>query len=71
MATPKLQPVARFAYVDARLDGGIDEQEISVGANYYAFGHDVKLTGALRLFKVGDKDFDDDIRLDLGATLAF
>lgn len=71
MATPKVQPVARFAYVDARLENGIDEQEISVGANYYAFGHDVKLTGAVRLFKVGDNGFDDDVRLDLGANIGF
>lgn len=75
MLTPKIQGAARFAMVDAQTDfeGGSvpDQQEISVGGNYYAFGHDAKLAGAVRFNKVGDGSFTDAVLVEIGANVGF
>ncbi len=71
MVTPTVQASARYALVDAKLDATKDQQEISVGSNYYAFGHDAKLTGAVRLIKDGAAKFSDDLLFELGANVGF
>jgi hypothetical protein len=71
MFTRKIQAVARYALVDARLDPTKDQQEIAIGGNYYAFGHDGKLAAAVRLFKNGDAGFDDDVLVEIGANVGF
>jgi hypothetical protein len=75
MMTPKVQGAARFAMVDAQTDfegGSIDDQqEISVGGNYFAFGHDAKLAGAVRFIKSGDAKLADSILLEIGANIGF
>lgn len=71
MVTRCFQGAARYALVDARLDDDLDQQEISVGGNYYLFGHDAKLAGALRFIKTGDAGFDDGILVEIGANVGF
>ena len=71
MLTPKLQAVARYALVDARRDETKDQQEIAVTGNYYAFGHDAKLQGGVRLTKTGDGVFGDGVLVEIGANVGF
>lgn len=75
MVTPRFQGAARFAMVDAQTkfeDSAVkDQQEISVGGNYFAFGHDAKLAGAVRFIKSGDAKLTDSILLELGANIGF
>jgi hypothetical protein len=71
MVAPKLQAAARYALVDARLDDAKDQQEITIGGNYYAFGHDGKLAAAVRFIKTGDAGFDDGILVEIGANVGF
>ncbi len=71
MLTPKLQAVARYALVDARRDATKDQQEIAVIGNYYAFGHDAKLQGGVRLIKTGDAGFGDGVLVEIGANVGF
>lgn len=75
MLTPKLQAAARFALVDVRPDfesgSAADQQEITVGGTFYAFHHDAKLVGAMRLLKTGDGSFTDDMLFELGANVGW
>ncbi len=75
MAMPKLmQVVARYGLVsDLVADDKTarDQQEISVGANYFGYGHDAKLAGAVRLIKTGDAGFTDVILFELGTNIGF
>ena len=71
MVTPKVQAVARYALVDARRDDTKDQQEITLGGNYYAFGHDAKLAAALHFIKTGDAGFGDGIQLEVGMNVGF
>ena len=75
MMTPHVQGVARFALVDAQTDfegGSIkDQQEISVGGNYFGFGHDAKLAGAVRFIKSGDAKLTDSVLVELGCNIGF
>ncbi len=75
MVVPKqTQVVARYALVsDLVADDKTarDQQEISVGANYFGYGHDAKLAGALRLIKAGDGGFGDAIVFELGTNIGF
>ena len=48
MVTPKLEPFARYEYMYLQgtpAGSQNNVQEISIGANYYIYGHNVKLTG--------------------------
>ncbi len=75
MMTPHVQGVARFALVDAQTDfedGSVkDQQEISIGGNYFGFGHDAKLAGAVRFIKTGDAELTDSVLLEIGANIGF
>ncbi len=72
MIKPKhFQVAARYALIDDRMTGARDQQEISIGANYYAFAHDAKLAGAIRLFKNGDAKFTDFVLFELGTNVGF
>jgi hypothetical protein len=75
MVTPKIQTVARYALIDVQTDfeGGsnLDAQEIVVGGNYFAFGHDAKLQGAVRLLVPEGTDIGDSVIVELGANVGF
>ncbi|HEY5935639.1 MAG TPA: porin [Kofleriaceae bacterium] len=70
MVTPNWQPVARYALVHAQL-AETDDQEVAVGANYYAFGHDAKFSGAIRLLSVANSDLTDTVLVELGMNVGF
>ncbi|MEJ7599734.1 MAG: porin [Kofleriaceae bacterium] len=70
MVTKHVQPVVRYALVHAEL-AGTDDQEVSVGANYYAFAHDAKLAGAVRLLSVAGSDLTDTVLVELGMNIGF
>lgn len=71
------QAVGRFGFVNDmnRADGvdksARDQQEISVGGNYYAFGHDAKIAAAVRFTKIGEAGYGDNILFELGANVGF
>lgn len=71
MLTEHWQASARYALVDARLEGVDGQQEISVGGNFFAFGHDAKFAGGVRFTKNGDAGFDDLVQVELGANVGF
>ena len=74
MLTKKFQAVARYALVnDSRTSDIVakDQQEITVGGTYYGFGHDAKISGALRLIKSGDTAFTDVVLFELGTNLGW
>jgi len=75
MLVPKhWQVVGRYALVADALAPDTtarDQQEISVGGNYYGFGHDAKLDFAVRLIKTGEAKFTDVVLFELGANVGF
>jgi len=75
MVQPKhTQIVGRYALVNdwTTKDTSLkDQQEISLGGNYYAFAHDAKLTAAVRLIKTGEQGFEDNVLFELGANVGF
>jgi len=71
MVTPKVQLVGRYAMIAARQDDLIDQQELTVGAGYYGWGHDAKVQGTVRLLKTGDADFADAILFELESNVGF
>jgi hypothetical protein len=75
MLVPKhWQVVGRYAMVNdwtTKDTSAKDQQEISLGGNYYAFGHDAKLDLAVRLIKTGDASFTDVVLVELGANVGF
>lgn len=75
MVVPKhWQIVGRYALVNdwaTKDTSAKDQQEISVGGNYFALGHDAKLAAALRLIKTGDASFKDVVLFELGANVGF
>lgn len=75
MATKNWQGAARFALVDVQTDfesaTSADQQEIGVGGNYFVHGHDAKFQAAVRMVKVGDGSFDDEIVGEVGANVGF
>ncbi len=71
VAPKKFQVAARYALIDDQLTGARDQQEITIGANYFAFAHDAKLAGAIRLFKTGDASFTDFVLFELGTNVGF
>ncbi|MBA3452958.1 MAG: hypothetical protein H0T42_07695 [Deltaproteobacteria bacterium] len=74
MANKHWQPAARFAWVNdprQKAKTARDQQEISLGVNYYGAGHDAKFAGAVRLIKSGDASFADAILFELGANIGW
>jgi hypothetical protein len=75
MLVPKhWQVAARYALVDDWTTGDTtarNQQEISVGGNYYGFGHDAKVAAAIRFIKSGDAKFTDVVLFELGANVGF
>jgi hypothetical protein len=75
MVVPKhWQVVGRYALVNdvlADTTSARDQQEITVGGNYYGFGHDAKIAAAVRLIKTGDAKFTDVVLFELGANVGF
>ncbi|HLL23704.1 MAG TPA: porin [Kofleriaceae bacterium] len=75
MVVPKHWQVAgRYARVDDLVSSATtarDQQEISVGGNYYGFGHDAKLAFAVRLIKTGEQSFTDVALVELGVNVGF
>lgn len=75
MLTPKIGAAARYSLIDTRRDPdrdpARDQQEISIGGNYYAFGHDAKLAAAVRFIKTGDDSFTDGLLIEVGANVGF
>jgi phosphate-selective porin OprO and OprP len=71
------QAVGRFGLItDQNRPDGVDktlrdQQEISVGGNYYGFGHDAKLVAAVRFTKIGEAGYGDNILFELGANIGF
>jgi hypothetical protein len=75
MVVPKHWQVAgRFALVSDLLADdktARDQTEISVGGNYFGFGHDAKVAAAVRLIKTGDAKLTDVILFELGVNVGF
>jgi hypothetical protein len=75
MVVPKRwQVVGRYALVaDLLADdtSARDQQEISVGGNYFGFGHDAKVAAAVRMIKTGDADLTDVVLLEVGVNVGF
>lgn len=74
MLDKKWQAVGRYALVNDPRTKSItakDQQEISLGGNFYAHGHDAKFAGAVRFIKTGDTSFTDAILVELGANVGF
>lgn len=75
MVVPKHWQVAgRYALVnDVRTSDPVaaDQQEISIGGNYFGFGHDAKIAAAVRFIKTGDAALTDHILFELGANVGF
>lgn len=75
MANKNWQAVARYALVDVRPDfestTSVDTQELGVGANYFAFGHDAKFQGAVRIVKPDGAELLDSVVLEVGANVGF
>ncbi len=72
--TPRWEAVARYAYInDVTLKSKTprDQQEISVTANFYAYGHAGKFQGGVRLIKTGAGAFTDVLLFELGTHVAF
>jgi hypothetical protein len=73
------QVVARYALVeDVRKKDPQpkDQQEITIGGNYYAFGHDAKLAAAVRLIENAaannpNATFTDEVLVEVGANIGF
>lgn len=69
------QAVGRYALItdlfEDEMKTARDQQEISVGGNYYGFGHDAKISAALRFTKNGEAGFEDAILFELGANVGF
>jgi hypothetical protein len=70
MLTENWQPVVRYSLVHAQL-AETDDQEVAVGASYYAFGHDAKVTGAVRLLSVASSPLTDTVLVELGMNVGF
>ena len=75
MVVPKHWQISgRFALVNDLLADDTtarDQQEISIGGNYYGFGHDAKVAAAVRLIKSGDAKFTDIVLFELCANIGF
>lgn len=75
MVNPTVQAVARYALVDVQTDfesaTAVDTQEIAIGANYFAFGHDAKLQSSVRLVKPKGADLLDAVLVEVGANVGF
>ena len=70
MVTKQFQPAVRYALVHDSL-ADTDDQEVSIGANYYAFKHDAKLVGAVRLLSVAGSELTDTVLVELGMNIGF
>ncbi|HLL25450.1 MAG TPA: porin [Kofleriaceae bacterium] len=74
MLDKRWQAAARYALVnDPRTKAVVakDQQEISVGANFFGYGHDAKFAGAVRFIKTGDASFTDVVLVELGANVGW
>jgi hypothetical protein len=75
MVVPKhWQVVGRYALIADLLEDdktARDQQEVSVGGNYFGFGHDAKLAAAVRLIKTGDADLTDVVLVEVGVNVGF
>lgn len=73
------QVTGRYALVDdvrKKSAQAKDQREISIGTNYYAFGHDAKLAMALRLIRNAGATnpaatFRDEVQLEVGAGVGW
>jgi hypothetical protein len=71
------QAVGRFGLVSDQnnptddVKSARDQQEISVGGNFYGFGHDAKIAAAVRFTKIGEAGYGDNILFELGANVGF
>ena len=73
MVKPKIQAVARFALISPRPEDlkGAKQQELTIGAGYYGYGHDAKFQGNLRFLKSGDGKLTDAILFELESNVGF
>lgn len=74
MLDKKWQVAGRYALVNDPRTKSItakDQQEISLGGNFYGYGHDAKFAGAVRFIKTGDTSFTDAVLIELGANVGF
>jgi hypothetical protein len=75
MIVPKHWQVAgRFALVsDLIADDKTarDQTEVSIGGNYFGFGHDAKVAAAVRLIKAGDAKLTDVVLFEVGVNVGF
>ena len=75
MVVPKrVNLAARYAMItDLTADETTtrDQQEITTGLNYYAFGNDAKLATAVRFIKSGEAKLADVVVFELGVNLQF
>lgn len=71
MVKPAVQAVARFALVSPRADDLVKQQEITIGAGYYGWGHDAKVQGGVRFLKTGDDKFSNNILFELETNVGF
>jgi hypothetical protein len=69
------QVAARYALVDVQTDfesaTNADAQELGLGGNYFAFGHDGKFQAAIRIVKPKGAELTDSIVGEVGAHVAF
>ncbi len=74
MADKHWQPSARFAWINdprQKMKTARDQQEVTIGVNYYGAGHDAKFAGSIRLIKSGDASFADAILFELGSNVGW
>ncbi|MGN6105176.1 MAG: porin [Kofleriaceae bacterium] len=71
MVTRQLEAAARYALIEVAPGQGTDQQEITIGGTYYAFGHDAKVAAAVRFLRNGSAGFADDVTIEIGTNVGF